>query len=196
MQLERRAAELDRAALSPIVSSGSTRVRIVQRLEALLGAAVRDEGGAGVLERLAAGDVIVVVVAVDQVFDRLVGDLLDLVDILLAARRPAVGDRVGGDHALLGDDEHRLVVAVAEDVDVVGAVHLAGFDLGPCRRLRLGPGGQGGAKAGENSQAADHGDLLLGLGCGLYKQRIPGGNSPLKPQCAAPNCPGPANQDA
>jgi hypothetical protein len=94
---------------------------------------------------------------------------------LLAALRPAVGDRVGGDHPVLRHDEDRLVVAVPEDVDVVGAVDLAGLDRGPL--LRLGPGGQGGGKAGENSQAADHRDLLLGLGCGLYKQRIPRRNS-------------------
>src|SRR5262245_32195627 len=79
-------------------------------------------------------------VAVDQILDRLVGDLLYLVDILLPAGRPAVGDRIGGDHAVVGDDEHRLMVAVAEDVDVVGAVDLFGLDLWPlrlCRRRRL-----------------------------------------------------------
>src|SRR5262249_29312605 len=85
--------------------------------------------GAGILERLAAGDVIVVVVAVDQELDRLVGHLLDLGGVVLAAGRPAVGDRIGRDHAVLGDDEHRLMVAVAEYVDVVGAVDLCGLEL-------------------------------------------------------------------
>ena len=89
--------------------------------------------GAGVLECLAAGDVVEVVVAVDQVLDRLVGDLLDLVDVGLPAGRPAVGDRIGGDHAGLGDDEDRLMVDVAEDVDVVGALHLGRLDRWPCR---------------------------------------------------------------
>ena len=42
----------------------------VQLGQALLGALVRHEGRAGVLERLAAGDVIVVMVAVDHVADR------------------------------------------------------------------------------------------------------------------------------
>src|SRR5262249_9721940 len=80
-------------------------------------------------------DVVEVMVTVDQILDRLVGDLLYLVDILLPAGRPAVGDRIGGDHAVVGDDEHRLMVAVAEDVDVVGAVDLFGLDLWPLRRV-------------------------------------------------------------
>jgi hypothetical protein len=50
---------------------------------------VCDELGAGILERFAARDVIVVVVAVDHIFDRLVGDLLDRIDVLLAALRLA-----------------------------------------------------------------------------------------------------------
>ena len=101
----------------------------------LLHLAMRDDGRAGILERLAARDVVVVVMAVDQVLDRRLGDLLDLVDILLSAGRPAVGDRIGGDDAVLGDDEHRLMVAVAEDVDVVGAFDLGGFDRRPLRLL-------------------------------------------------------------
>ena len=130
VQLERGAAELDDLLVADRLV-GQRRVRILERLEPLRGVLVRDDRGAGVLERLAAGDVVEVVVAVDQVLDRLVGDLLDLVDILLPAGRPAVGDRIGGDHAVLGDDEHRLMVAVAEDVDVVGAVDLLGLDLRP-----------------------------------------------------------------
>jgi hypothetical protein len=59
-------------------------VRILQGLEPRGGVLVRDDPGAGVLERLAAGDVVEVVMAVDQELDRLVGDLLDLVDILPA----------------------------------------------------------------------------------------------------------------
>jgi hypothetical protein len=37
-----------------------------------------DDDGSGVLECLAARDVVVVMVAVDQIFDRLVRDFLDL----------------------------------------------------------------------------------------------------------------------
>src|SRR5215475_1246473 len=135
-QLERSAAELDRAAGIADDLIGERRVRILEHGEALLGPPMSDDGGAGVLERLAAGDVIVVVVAVDQELDRLVGHLLDLGNVVLAAGRPAVGDRIGRDHPVLGDDEHRLVVAVAEYVDVVGAVDLGGLDLRPLCLLR------------------------------------------------------------
>src|SRR5262245_23101076 len=97
---------------------------------------MRDYRGAGVLKCLAAGDVVEVMVAVDQILDGLVSDLLYLVDILLPAGRSAVGDRIGGDHAIVGDDEHRLMVAIAEDVDVVGIVDLFGLDLWPLRLCR------------------------------------------------------------
>jgi hypothetical protein len=97
---------------------------------------VRDDRGPSVLECLAAGDVIVVMVAIDQIFDRLVGDLLDLVDVLLAAVWPTLGDRIGCDYAVLGDHEHRLMVTVAEDVDVISALDLRGLDLRPLLRLR------------------------------------------------------------
>ena len=40
---------------------------------------MRDDGRASILERLAAGDVVEVVVAVDQVADRRLSDLADLV---------------------------------------------------------------------------------------------------------------------
>ena len=126
VQLEHGAAELEGAALFEGLV-GQRRGRILDLLEALLGALVRDDLRAGVLERLAAGDVVVVVVAVDQVLDRLVGDLLDLLDVGHRRFRPPVGDRVGGDHAVLGDHEHRLVAAVAEDVDAVGAFDLGGL---------------------------------------------------------------------
>src|SRR5690242_13189615 len=75
-----------------------------------------------ILEGLAAGDVIEVVVAVDQVADRLVGHLLDLVDVVLHTLRPRVADRIGGDDTVARDDEHRLRAAVAENVDTVGAL--------------------------------------------------------------------------
>ena len=101
---------------------------------------MRDERRAQVLERLAAGDVIVVAVAVDHVLDRLLGDLLDLVDV--GRSRPAAGRRPIGSVAITPawrDDEHRLMALVAEDVDVVGAFDLGG---GEQRRRRL-PGAGG-----------------------------------------------------
>jgi len=135
-QLERSATELDRATGAADYLIGERSIRILEHGEALLGPPVRNDGGPGVLERLAAGDVIVVVVAVDQELDRLVRHLLDLGDVILAAGRPAVGDRIGRDHAVFGDDEHRLMVAVAEYVDVVGAVDLGGLHLRPLCLLR------------------------------------------------------------
>ncbi|MFK4525334.1 hypothetical protein ABIF90_003315 [Bradyrhizobium japonicum] len=95
---------------------------------------MRDEGGTEILEGLATGDVVVMVVAVDDVFDRLVGDGLDGVDIGFC--RTQIRDRVGRDHALRRHDEHRLMTAIAEDVDVLGAVDL--FGRGLRRGLREG----------------------------------------------------------
>ena len=141
MQFERRAAELDHLLVADRLVRDDG-VRILQHLEPLGRVLVRDDPRAGVLERLAAGDVVEVVVAVDQVLDRLVGDLLDLVDILLPAGRAAIGDRIGRDHAVLGDDEHRLMIAIAEDVDALGAVDLGGRDLRPLRLLRGGRSGE------------------------------------------------------
>ena len=65
--------------------------------DARLGVLVGDEGRAQVLERLAAGDVVEMAVAVDHVLDRRLGHGLDGVDI--GFRRPPLADRVGGDHA-------------------------------------------------------------------------------------------------
>ena len=110
-------------------------MRVLERGKTLLGALVRDDRGAGVLERLAAGDVIEVVVAVDQELDRLVRHLLDFGDVVLPGCRPAVADRIGRDHAILGDNEHRLMVAVAEDIDVVGPFDFRGLDLRSRRSL-------------------------------------------------------------
>jgi hypothetical protein len=102
---------------------------------ALLGLAMGDDGGARILEGFAAGDVVEVMVAVDEVLDGgALAHFLDLVDVLLAALGPAIGHRVGSDHAFLGDDEDGLVVAVPEDVDVVRSVHFPGLDLGALRR--------------------------------------------------------------
>jgi hypothetical protein len=123
-EIERSVAELDGLLVVDHLirhhDIGEQRVLLLQFEQALLGAPLRDEGRAEILERLAAGDVIVMVVAVDHVFDRLVGDGLDGVDIGLG--RTLVGNRVGGDDALGCHDKHRLMPAIAEDVDIVGAV--------------------------------------------------------------------------
>src|SRR6266404_9544008 len=97
-QLERRVTERDRA-LGVYRLVRQDRVRILEYRQALLGPLVRNDRGAGVLEGLAAGDVIEVLVAVDQVLDRLARDLLDLVDVGYDGLRTAVTDRVGRDHA-------------------------------------------------------------------------------------------------
>ena len=150
-ELERRSAEAQGALfLERLV--GQHHQRILLGEDPILGAPVGDDRRAGILERLAAGDVVVVVVAVDQVLDRLVGDLLDLLDVGLDHFRPAVADRIGGDHAGLGHHEHRLVVAGAEDVDVVGA-----FDLGGGIRRLLRKDGQRGKHAARRGDQLTHG---------------------------------------
>ena len=131
-ELQRGAAELDGLGLVEGLV-GHHHVGVLGLRQMSLGVLVRDHARAGVLERLAAGDVVEMVMAVDQILDRLVGDLLDLVDVVGHAFRPLVADRVGGNDAILGDDEHRLGAAIAEDVDAVGALHLGGRE----RRLLL-----------------------------------------------------------
>src|SRR5262249_36882054 len=51
---------------------------------------------------------------------------------------PAVADRIGRDHARRRHHEHRLVVAVAEDVNVVGALYLGGRERGRRGLLSVG----------------------------------------------------------
>jgi hypothetical protein len=141
-QLERGAAERNGlVGVERLV--GQDRVGIAQRREPFRHPPVRDDARAGILERLAAGDVVIVMMAVDQIFDRLVGHLPDLVDIGLSAGRAPVGDRIGGDYAVAGDDEHRLVIDVAEDVDVVGALDLGGLDRRPVLGRRRDARGRG-----------------------------------------------------
>jgi hypothetical protein len=104
-QLERGVPERDRAmAVEDFV--GHDRVRILDLGETLLRALERDDHRAGVLEGLAPGDVVEVMVAVNEVLDGLVGDFLDLADVSRPAGRPAVPDGVGRDHARRGDHEH------------------------------------------------------------------------------------------
>jgi len=155
-KLEHGAAELEGAALFEGLV-GQWGIGVLDDLETLLGALVGDDPRPGILERLAAGDVVEVVVAVDQIADRLVADLPDLLDVGGRGLRPAVGDRVGGDDAVVRDHEHRLVVAVAKHVDVVGA-----FDLGGLvhRALLLGVDGEGGKRPENEQKGLPHADLL------------------------------------
>jgi len=76
-QFDRGAAERDNSLIAYRLVR-QRRVRVFERSQMLRDLLVRDDRGPSVLECLAAGDVIVVMVAVDQIFDRLVGDLLDL----------------------------------------------------------------------------------------------------------------------
>src|SRR5262249_18411624 len=76
------------------------------------------------------GDVVEMTVAVDHVFNRRLGDLLDFLDIGLR-RRPPQANGIGSDHTFRRHDEHRLMADVAEDVDIVAAV-----DFGGCEKRR------------------------------------------------------------
>src|SRR5262249_1054772 len=115
----------------------------LERGDTVLRIPVRYEGRAEVLERLATGDVVEMAVAVDDIFDWRLCHGLDRVDIGL--HRPPLADRIGGDHAVRRDNEHRLMTAIPEDVDVV-----RDLGSGECRRgwlLRLyGSGGPDGDK--------------------------------------------------
>ena len=81
-----------------------------------------NEDRAGILEYLAAGYVVEVVMAVDNVLDRLVCDLADLVQEKLPSIGPTVGDRIGSNHTLGRDDKHCLVGAISEDIDIIGSL--------------------------------------------------------------------------
>jgi hypothetical protein len=119
VQLDAHAAELDGAELVHRLV-GDHDVGVAQRLEPRLRVAVRDDRGAGLLEGLAAGDMVVVVMAVDQILDRRLRDLADLREIRGRCLRPQERDRVGGDHAFRRHHEQRLVELVAEQEHVVG----------------------------------------------------------------------------
>ena len=77
----------------------------------------------------AAGGMIAVAVAIDQVRDRGVGDFFDL--RLQPGRRLFI-DRVGDHHAGLGNHEHIDVKAVLKAVNIVG--HTRNFALDVLRR--------------------------------------------------------------
>src|SRR6478609_7226927 len=137
-EIERRAAKLDRTfAVYHLI--GNDEVRGLQLGKPLFGAAMRDDGRALVLEHFAAGSVVVVMVAVDQVLDRRLGDLADLVQIGFCRLRAAIADGIRDNHAGGRHDEHRLMILIAEDVDIIGAVDLGGCEHRLlCRRLRHG----------------------------------------------------------
>jgi len=150
-QFQRGAAERDDfAVVDDLV--GHDDIRGLQRLDAFLGIAMRNEGRAQILERLTASGVVEMTVAVNDVFDRRLGHGLNGVDIGFC--RPPQADRIGGDHACRRDDEHRLMTDIAEEVDVVGDLGGRGWGRRCCswrgrgnlrrsRRLLLSPCNQG-----------------------------------------------------
>ena len=99
---------------------------------------MRNESGAGILERLTAGDVVGMAVAIDDVADRRLRDFADFGKIGRCSRA-ILADRIGGDDPFGRHHEHRLMALVAEHVDVVGDL---GGGKGRLRGLlRLGRGG-------------------------------------------------------
>jgi hypothetical protein len=101
--------------------------RILQSLELHLCVAVGDEHGACLLERGAAGDVIEVMVAVNDVPDRRGGQLSHFREIQGRCRRT---DRIGDDDTRRINHEHRLIAGKFEDVDAISD------RLDDCRRGR------------------------------------------------------------
>src|SRR5687767_4584501 len=115
---QRGAAERNR----PIVIYclvGNNGMGILETFKPFLGFLVRDKGGAGVLKGFTAGYVVEMVMAVNHVPDRLVRDLLDLFQIGGHSLGPSIADRIGRNHAVLGDDIHCLSAAVAAYINVV-----------------------------------------------------------------------------
>src|SRR6516165_182205 len=92
----------------------------------LLGIFVCDDDRALVLERLAAGDVIKVGVAVDQIFYRPISDLFDLGEIGRHRLWAKTADWVGCDHAHGRDYKHRLMTLISKEIDVVRTVDFSG----------------------------------------------------------------------
>ena len=142
IQLNHRAAQLDHAALVAYHFVGQHRMGILQYFKALFGQMMCDHARAGILEYLAAGDVIKVMVAVDHVLDGFVGDLADFIQIRLPAGGSAIGHGVGYDHAVVGDDENRLVIDVAKNVNAVRAIDLGDLNRRARGCLRKGGAGQ------------------------------------------------------
>src|SRR5262245_58561039 len=145
VELERGAAERNVAFVADNLVRNH-HIRRLERIYAGFGITVCDEDRPGILERLATCDVVEMAVAVNHIFDRSLGDLLDLLDVCLRGWT-SQADRIGCDHALRGDDEHRLMPAEAEDVDILRALHLGG-GVGGSRCL-------GGRSPGEGDRYRD-----------------------------------------
>src|SRR5262249_29804287 len=136
-EFERRAAELQFAAVVVNDEIRNDDIRRLALLQKRLRVLVGDEDGAEVLKRLAARDMVEMAVAVYDVLDRRLGDLADLRNIS-GRRGPPLSDRIGSDHAVGCDDEHRLVALIAENVDAISALDLGGREQGRRRGLRAG----------------------------------------------------------
>ena len=85
---------------------GHDDVGWLQPLQLRLGIAMGNKTRTKVFEWLATGDVIVVVVAVDDVFDGLTCHLLDLIDVGGDRLRAPKTDGIGRNDPIRGDDEH------------------------------------------------------------------------------------------
>src|SRR6516165_10705060 len=116
-QFEPGASKADHAGIAD-TAIRQDRIRIIERREALLDILMRNEGGPKRLEWLAAGDVIVMMMAVDHVLDRFIRDFLDLVDVSRNGLRTGKSDRIGHDYSIFRNDEHRLMIGVAVYVNV------------------------------------------------------------------------------
>src|SRR5258706_15248366 len=114
--------------------------------------------------------------ALDQLLNWIVDALFNPLAVGDDRLRAPVADGIGGDDPLGGDDEHRLVVAVAEDVDVVRAVDLGGCER-RSRRRRLRPGrgsGRGEPAAKSCNKCAFHVSSFLIGRCPAETGRGPG----------------------
>src|SRR5262245_53075852 len=83
---------------------------------------MRNERRTKRLERLAASDVVVMMMAIDDVYHWLIRDLLDLIDIGGNGLRTSESDWIGRDYSITRDDEHRLMSGVTVDVNVFGMI--------------------------------------------------------------------------
>lgn len=135
-------------------------IEALERRQPLPGALVGDHDGAGILERLAAGDMIEMMVAVDQILDRGPGDLADFLEIGLRRLRPAVADRIGGDHPRRREHEHRLMVLIAED-NILGALDPGGREQRLGRRRSRCLGELNAGKAGRDAPNQKRDDRFL-----------------------------------
>ena len=99
-----------------------------------------DDGGA--VKDLTAGDVVAVVVAVDQILDGFVEAFLDFRLQVLGG----IGiDRISDNDARIGDQEDRKVEIILKPVEITGNFGDRSF-----RRFLLGLDGAGGAEQGQN----------------------------------------------